>query len=188
MAELDPNDLPASTRARLSAAGVDAQGEIDAALAASRRWCGWHVSPVRVDDVLDVDGVDGYTNVLSLPTMNLLSVSSVTELGVSLDVSGLDRSRRKGTLTKQSGCWSRRDGSIVATVTHGLTEVEAADWRRAVVSMVTARSFESKSKRDGPDMKRKKIDDVEYEWFEALIDTDAELQGRFSQFRILPSP
>lgn len=182
MAELSPDDLPTSIRG-LFADDEAAQDAIDAVLASARRYCGWHVSPVKSDDAIDMDGPGG--KVLSLPTLNLLSVSSVTELGVDLDVANLDRSRRKGTLTKPFGYWTGRDGAIVATVTHGLTEDEAKDWRRAVVQLVGRRE---QSSRDSGDLKRKKVDDVEYEWFEGVVSVDAELSAVFAPFRILPSP
>lgn len=185
MAEIAPDDLPAATRARY----VDdtaAQAAINAVLAAARRWCGWHVSPVRTNEVLDLDGPGGH--VLSLPTMNLIAVSAVTQLGVSLDVSTLDKSRRKGTITNMFGCWSCRDGSITATITHGYTEAEAADWRQAIVDVVGTRSLAQITSRDSGDLKRKRIDDVEYEWFESLVSTDHELAAKFSAFRILQSP
>ncbi|AJA43309.1 head-tail adaptor [Mycobacterium phage Sbash] len=182
MAELTPDDLPAKVRG-LFANDTEAQAAIDAVLAAARRWCGWHVSPVIVDDVMELDGPGG--RVLSLPTLNLLSVKSVIELGVVLDVSTLDRSRRKGTLTKPYGRWTARDGAIVVTATHGFTEAEAADWRRAVVQLVGQRAQTS---RPSADLKRKKIDDVEYEWFETAVSVDAELSAVFAPFRILLAP
>lgn len=183
MAELLHTDLPAAVLARFADAAA-AQAAIDTALVAARRYCGWHVSPVRVDDALELDGPSG--RVLSLPTLNLISVASVTELGAAVDVTKLDRSRRKGTLTKQSGWWTCRDGAISATVTHGFTEAEAADWRAAIIALVDARS--QQSERIAGDMKRKRVRDVEYEWFEELLSADAELAAKFSQFRILPSP
>lgn len=183
MAELGPGDLPESVRARFDD-DTKAQAAIDAVLVAARRYCGWHVSPVRADELIELDGPGG--RVLSLPTLALNSVASVTELGTAVDVTTLDRSRRKGTLTKQFGRWTARDGAITATVTHGYTEVEAADWRRGIISVVDARS--QPLLRDDSGLKRKHVDDVEYEWFEALMSVDAEMSARFAQFRILPSP
>lgn len=184
MAEIGYDDLPVAVRARFGNDDNAAQEAIDAALAAARRYCGWHVSPVR-EDVLEVDGTGG--RVLSLPTLNLISVLEVTENGYTIDVSGLDVSRRKGTIEKYPyGCWTSRSGGITVTMTHGFTEVEASDWRQAIVGLVDARSQEST--RDSSDVKRTRIDDVEYEWFETLMSTDVELSAKFSQFRILPSP
>jgi len=183
VAELAPADLPAAVRARF-ADDTAAQAAINEVLAAARRYCGWHVSPVQVDQVFELDGPGGH--VLSLPTLSLNAVASVTELGVAVDVTMLDRSRRKGTLTKQFGRWTGRDGAITATVTHGYTEAEASDWRRGVIAVVDARS--QPMLRDDSGLKRKHVDDVEYEWFEALMSVDAEMSARFAQFRILPSP
>ena len=183
MAELAYGDLPAAVLARF-ANNDAAQAAVDAALVAVRRFCGWHVSPVIEDDELVVDGPGG--RVLSLPTMSLLSVASVVELGVAVDVTKLDRSQRKGTLTKPWGCWTGRDGAITATVDHGFTEAEAADWRAAVLAIVD--EWSQVSTRSSGDMKRKKVDDVEYEWFETLMSTNDALAVKFSQFRILPAP
>lgn len=185
MPELAPDDLPASVRA-LFADDDEAQDAIDAVLASARRYCGWHVSPVKSDEVIDMDGPGG--RVLSLPTLNLLSVASVTELGVALDVTTLDKSRRKGTLTKPFGCWTSRDGAIVATVTHGYTEDEAQDWRAAIARLVGIRAREARSQRDDPQMASKKVDDVEYGWFATLISTDELLGSMFAAYRILPCP
>lgn len=187
MAELAPSDLPTAVRARFDDDDA-AQEAINAALAAARRYCGWHVSPVQTDqEFTDIDGPGGH--VLSLPTLNLISVSVVTELGRPVDVSRLDRSRRKGTLTKPFGqWWTCRDGAISATITHGYTEDEAADWRSAIITVVDERSKAAASKRDDPRLSSKKVDDVEYAWFATIISTDDELSAKFSQFRILSSP
>ena len=186
MAELAYFDLPAAVLARFDDADdyAAAQAAIDAALVAVRRFCGWHVSPARADDELELDGPGG--RVLSLPTLNLVSVTSVTEDGVSVDVSKLDRSRRKGTLTKRWGWWTSRDGAIVATISHGFTETEAADWRAAILGLVD--TWSQPADRDTADLKRKKVDDVEAEWFEGAISTSDELAAKFAQFRILPTP
>jgi len=183
MAELGPGDLPESVRARFDD-DTKAQAAIDAVLVAARRYCGWHVSPVRADELIELDGPGG--RVLSLPTLALNSVASVTELGTAVDVSTLDRSRRAGTLTKQFGQWTCRDGAITVTATHGYTETEAADWRAGIVAVVDART--QPSLRDDSGLKVKKVDDVQYEWFEALLSVETELSARFAQFRILLAP
>jgi hypothetical protein len=191
MAELDVSDVRRFTGDRLEdASDDDLQELLDAALAASRRYCGWPVCPVLEDVELVVDGPGG--RVLSLPTLNLIEVSEISENGVALDVTKLDVSRRKGTVQKHPwGCWSHRDGSIAVTMTHGFTETEAADWRRAVLRLVDLMSLEPVTvgaERDSPEMKRKRVDDVEYEWYEGLISGDDRLKALFSSYRILPSP
>jgi hypothetical protein len=191
MAELTVDDVRKFS-ARLDEFDDDPlQDMLDAALAAARRYCGWSVTPVATDDELVIDGPGG--RVLSLPTLNLIEVTAVTECGVVLDVTKLDVSRRKGTVEKQSwyGCWSHRDGAISVTITHGFTETEAADWRRAVLRLVDIMSLEPVmvgAERDSPEMKRKRVDDVDYEWYDKLITTNDQLAALFSQYRILPSP
>jgi hypothetical protein len=182
MGELVYGDLPADVLARFATTAA-AQAAIDAALVAVRRYVGWPVSPSRSETIV-MDGPGG--RVLSLPTLNLTAVASVTELGVAVDVSTLDRSQRKGMLTKQFGCWTGRDGAISVTMTHGFTETEALDWRAAVLELVGV--WSETPDRDTGDLKRKKVDDVEAEWFEGIISTNEELAAKFSQFRILPSP
>lgn len=185
MPELTAADVETFTKARLLD-DDDTQALVDAALAGARRWCGWPVSPV-ITETVDVDGPGG--RVLSLPTLNLLAVIGLVEDGAAVDVSRLAVSRRKGTVEKYPyGCWTSRPGGITVTMTHGFTEVEAADWRRAVLRLVDAMSYESVTTRDDPALVRLKVDDVERQWAEGLISTDERLRSLFSQFRILPSP
>lgn len=183
MAELAPSDLPADVLARFEDDAA-AQVAIDTALVAARRYCGWPVSPVVTDDAVTVDGSG--CQVQSLPTLNLVSVSEIDEDGTVHTAADL-RVSRLGLVRKRSGArWTSAYGAVTVTMTHGFTEAEAADWRRAVIDLVDSRS--QSSTRESSDMKRKRIDDVEYEWFEALMSTDVELSAKFSQFRILPSP
>lgn len=186
MAELAPSDLPAAVLARFDPDddNAAAQAAIDTALVAARRYCGWPVSPVVTDDEVTVDGSGGFA--LSLPTLNLLSVSEIDEDGATFAPSDL-RVSRLGLVRKRSGGrWTSAYGAITATITHGFTEAEALDWRRAIVDTVDA--WSETSVRSSGDMKRLKVDDVEYEWFESAVSTNEELATRFSQFRILPSP
>lgn len=192
MAELAPADLPTVVRARF-ASDPAAQAWIDAALDEARRYCGWHVSPLRTDESLDLDGPGGC--VLSLPTRNLVSVTSVTELGTALDLTKLDRSRRKGTLTKQFGRWTGRDGSITAVVTHGFTEAEAAGWRKAVLELVDRMSsmVGAVNGTSGP-MVEKTVDDVTYKWQTTVGDPGNQAlfslinRELLNPYRILLSP
>ncbi len=182
MAELAPSDLPASVRG-LFATDNEAQDAINAVLAAARRYCGWVVSPVAENVQVVVDGPGG--RVLSLPTLNLITLSAVDEDGADWAPTDL-RASRLGLVRKRSGMsWTSAYGAITATMTHGFTETEAADWRRAVVKLVGQRE---QSSRDSGDLKRKKIDDVEYEWFEGVVSVDSELSALFAPFRILPAP
>lgn len=182
MPELAPSDLPASVRG-LFATDDEAQDAIDAVLVSARRYCGWPVSPVVTDAEVVLDGPGG--RVLSVPTLNLVALSAVDEDGTQWAPADL-RASRLGLVCKRSGgCWTSAYGAVKVTMTHGFTEAEAADWRRAVVKLVGQRE---QSSRDSGDLKRKKIDDVEYEWFEGVVSVDSELSALFAPFRILPSP
>lgn len=159
MAEIAIDDLPASTLTRF---GDDdaAQAALDAVLVAARGYCGWPVSPERVGDQLTLDGPGG--RVLDLPTGKLNALTGVVEDGVTLDAAKLDWSQT-GSVRKQSGAsWSCRYRAITATIDHGYTEAEAADWRKAIIEMVGNVSRAAGTSDDS--LIRKRVADVEYEW------------------------
>ena len=161
MAEIATTDLSAATLTRF--VNIEAaQSAIDAVLVAARGHCGWHVSPVREDDELVLDGPG--VSVLDLPTGKLNALTEVVEGSTELEVDKLDWSET-GAVRKQSGTtWSRRYRSVEVVIDHGYTEEEAADWRKAIVDMVNIVSYSASTSDDG--LKRKKVDDVEYEWFD----------------------
>lgn len=112
----------------------------DAARSAARRFCGWHVTPVR-EDVVDLDGPG--SGLLVLPTLRLVALTKVVENGVELDVNDLFVSAR-GLVRKRSGAWwSGNYGAIVVTMTHGFPDTvdaddklpNAAEFNAAVVSI-----------------------------------------------------
>lgn len=185
MAELAAADLSAYTGGRLLANDANTAAALSAALAAARRYVGWTVSPVATATVT-VDGPGGV--LLSLPSRHLLSISALAEDGAAVDVTTLDISRR-GTVRKESGArWTARPGGISVTMSHGYTEAEAADWRRAVLALADAMAAQSSGNRETPDLTSKKVDDVEYQWGAELLSTDERLAAMFSAYRILPEP
>ena len=185
LAELTAADLSAYTGGRLASGDAATAAVLAAALAAARRYVGWSVSPVASVTVT-VDGPGGA--VLSLPTRNLISITAISEDGEALDPADLDVSRTKGTVTKYPvGCWTSRPGGVTVTMSHGFTEAEAADWRRAVLRLADLMSRES-GQRDSADMVRKKVDDVEYQWADGIVSTDEILASMLAPFRILPPP
>ena len=187
MPELTADDLLEFTDGRLD----DGEDVLAAAQSAARLYCGWHVCPVVTAVVVQVDDVAA--NLLALPTLRLVELVSVTELGDPVDLAGLhwaiptDLKPRRAVVSKARGCWPATYGAVTVTMTHGFTEAEAADWRRAVLRLADMMDRESSSSRD-PGMVRKKVDDVEYQWAEALISTDERLSALFAPYRILPSP
>lgn len=147
MAELTPADVQTYTSGRLSASEPEVQAMLDAALVTARRHVGWHVSPVKEADEITIDGPD--SRVLWLPTRKLVALTAVSENGTALDVStigisvgdGPEQSRPIALRKRSGGFWTSNYGGIEVTMTHGYTETEAADWRRAIMAMVDQMSL-----------------------------------------------
>ena len=126
-------DAVSYTRGRLTD-DTETQNLVTDALAAVRKYCGWHVAPVHTAEGFVLDGMGGH--ILSLPTMQLLDLIAVTDDDVILDPdTELDWSEL-GLVVKKSGArWSKRYGSIRVTMTHGFAQVPG-DWRAAVLRIV----------------------------------------------------
>jgi hypothetical protein len=175
VAEISGADLQAFTKGRLQASDAEVLRMLAAALAVARRYAGWHVSPVRLADGITVDGPD--SRVLMLPTRKIVGgqPTSITEDGTLLasgtykasvgDGPGLSRPiavRKTG-----GGYWSAEYASIVIVMDHGYTEIEAADWRQAIMGMVDQMSLVAVTAGMGVSplgLKTKEIDDVRYQW------------------------
>ena len=171
MAELDPDDVESFTGGRLAASDPEVTRLLNAALAAARRHCGWHVSPVIEDDSVVLDGP--CSRQLVLPTRKLVELTSIVEDGSvqSLNTLHWSAGGPPGALSrpvvvrkKSNRFWSEYYSSIAVTMTHGYTEDEAADWRFAILSMVDQMSAALTSGRGDLDMVSKKVDDVTYQW------------------------
>lgn len=134
---LDPTLVEQYTKGRLDASEDESKRLVAAALAAARRWCGWHVTPVKAGDVVTIDGRGG--RMLRLPTMKLVSLTGLVEDGTAVDLSGL-RVSQLGMVSKKSGAfWSCHFGAIQATMTHGYAD--APDFDAAVLSLIDRESF-----------------------------------------------
>lgn len=133
----------------------------DAARSAARRFCGWHVTPIREGDEVTLDGPG--SPLLVLPTLRLIELTAVVENGVALDVDTDLFVSARGLVRKRSGAfWSRDFGSIVVTMTHGFPddvdaddkEPNAADFNAAVASIAgrspLAATTEGRVKAVGP--------------------------------------
>lgn len=171
MPELSPTDVASFTGGRLAADDPEVQKMLNAALAAARRHCGWHVSPVLTDDPVVIDGPG--SRILNLPTRKVLDITSITEDDTVLDVTGVRWSaggppgalaRPTSARKKSNGWWSCNYQGIEVVMTHGYTEAEAADWRYAVLSMVDQMGQLLTSGRGEGDLLSKKVDDVTYRW------------------------
>lgn len=137
--------VEAFTRGRLGRDDDETQRQLDSALAAARRYCGWHVTPPQTGEVT-MDG-PGH-RVLVLPTLQLSTLVSVEENGAELDLGDLTWSRR-GLVAKRSGAyWSSQFGAIAVTMTHGFAT--APDFESAVLSAVERMSGEPTLRAVGP--------------------------------------
>ena len=91
--------------------GVD-EAAWDAACAAVRAYCGWHVAP-SVTQTITVDGPGG--SLLFLPTLHLTDVSSITSDGTAVT----DPEWSEAGMVR--GSWTERFRGVTVTMTHGYT-------------------------------------------------------------------
>jgi hypothetical protein len=143
--ELNVDDLIAFSGGRL-ADDDETQRVLDAAVAAVRRYCRWHVCPVRENDAFTVDGPN--SRALWLPTKRLLALHSIVENDVVIysDSSGSTTTepywRVSGRVTKTTRAyWTWKPRSIDVVIDHGYTEAEAADWRAVVLGVADRMSL-----------------------------------------------
>lgn len=114
----------------------DPQTLIDAAVAAIRSYCRWHVAPRVIEEIV-LDGPGGVD--LYVPTLRLMDIVSIDNAGVDIPVDTVDFSR-DGIVELHRGAWSNRLGKIKLTVDHGyddaheLTQLANTIAARAAVS------------------------------------------------------
>jgi hypothetical protein len=104
---------------------------LNAANAAVRRECGWHVAPV-ITETLTLDGKGGTS--LLLPSQRVIALGSVLNDGEDV-TSRVRFSRTSGVLTLADGRWCDNVGSIVVTLTHGHTLEEVPDVAALIVTL-----------------------------------------------------
>lgn len=174
MPELTTLDVENFTNARLDSLDPNVQLMLNGAVTLARRQAGWHVSPVREDDEIILDGPD--SRILYLPTRKLNALTSIEEDGVDLDLATLRWSAGgpPGLLEspvrvrkRSKGWWSDEYQAITVVMDHGYTEAEAADWRLAILGMVDEMSRLLSSTSDFG-LTRKTVDDVTYAWSDIL--------------------
>lgn len=154
MAEPTPDDVAQYTSDRLDADADETQRLLSTGLTAARRLCGWHVTGVREDDEVTIDGPG--SALLVLPTLRLVELAGVVEHGVALDVETDLYVSTRGLVRKRSGArWSQHYSSITVTMTHGFDE--APDFNAAVLSFVDRSSYAADGGR------RKAVGPFQYE-------------------------
>lgn len=128
---VSPEQLAAYTQGKVSASDPRLAALLDGASAAVRRLCGWHVWP-EVEETARLDGPGGRE--VALPTLRLVSLGAVVELGEAVDPETL----RWSTLgnVRRSSCWTDEYGALSVTFTHGFDEVP--DVAQIVAQVVSA--------------------------------------------------
>lgn len=182
MADLTVDDVEEFTGGRLSADDDETQRKLTAALLVARRDAGWHVCPVTADAEVTLDGPD--SRMLWLPTRKLVTLTSIVENGINLDLLTLTWSaggppgllERPVVVRKRSrGFWSDDYQSVVVTMDHGYTESEAADWRYGVLSMVNMMPSYALTGRSDAELISQRVDDVAYTWADPYASTAENL-------------
>lgn len=190
MPEITVADVELFTRGGLLATDVETNRILQRAYSAVRKYCGWHVSP-ELATVTTLDG-PGHT-LLALPTLKLVTLTSVVEDGVTLTVGNLTPSASGRLLVKRVApyLWSANYRSIVVTMTHGFAS--APDFDQAVLSLISEMaSMATASVGQVGSVKRNKVDDTEREWFasaaaeEAFAATIGSMSGLLEQYRLIP--
>lgn len=138
---LDVSTVQAFTQGRLDQDDAETDRQLDAAVAAARAYCGWHVTPVLVDQEVTLDGPG--THLLVLPTLKLTELSEVNEDEVEIELTDLNWSVR-GLIQKKSGhWWSQMFGSIVVIFSHGYAS--APDFESAIFSAIARGAFSTET-------------------------------------------
>lgn len=190
MAELSVDDIIQFTGGRLEDTD-ETQAMLDAALLRARRYCGWHVCPVRDFDVITMDGPGGTE--LFPPTRNIVELTEVVNDGVLLEVGGSGSDAAAEVLVpadapwkivRTTGVWSTQYRGIELTLTHGYTESQAADWRQAVLSMVS--QMASTTGRADSDLIEKTVDMVTYRWGPAAEQALFDVIPTFNDYELRP--
>jgi hypothetical protein len=179
MAELVASDVELYTRGRLPASDVETTRILNRALAAARRFCEWHVTPIRTNHIVTLDGPGN--RVLMLPTLKLQVLNSVTEYQavtntqlaldlttIAISAGGPVRLRKKmivgnsPTLGLWGLRWTHQYSGIVVNMDHGYLEADAQDFRTAVLDACDRFSLEV----GRGNIQRFHVDDVMIMWFE----------------------
>lgn len=141
MPEPTVTDVEAYTQGRLLASDARTATLLAASLSAARRYCRWHVTPQR-SDTFTLDGPGN--RVVVLPTLNLVSLVSLTEDAVTVDLTTVQWSTL-GLVTKSpdsvwlSPLWTSNFQGVVAQVTHGFDN--APDFNLGVLQAVDRVSY-----------------------------------------------
>lgn len=181
-AELTAEDVAAFTGGRLAADNPQTQDMLDAALAVARKYCGWHVSPVRLDDEFTLDGKGGTQ--LFPPTRRILDLVEATSDGVDVTANCVVPAQAQWKIVLSTGVWSTAYNGITVQMDHGYHAAEASDWRYAILTMVDQMS--STSGRPDSALVQKQVDTVVYQWAAAAEEALWSVKSVLERYEILP--
>lgn len=121
----------------------DANAILRQVSAAVRAYCHWHIAPV-ITETLTLDGPG--SRFLWLPTLRVVSVESITNDGVAVDLTTVDTSKSgylilRCDVSSALHCWSHRPGGVVVELHHGLDDIP--DELVTLVAQVAARAVAS---------------------------------------------
>lgn len=157
-----PADAAAYTNDRLVATDPETIRAVAAALARVRTFCGWHVSPVQSNTVtLRGSGHEW----MILPTLNIVSITSVTEIDHDGNQTVID----PATIDVYSDelfaiyrhCHFNCRSKYVITFTHGFASAE--DFRAAVLQLIDTASL-SVGEGGSGELSELQVDDVTMDW------------------------
>jgi hypothetical protein len=110
--------------------------QLEIALAAVRHWCGWHIAPVQTVE-LTLDGPGG--KLLVLPTLNVRSVTRVTECGEYIDLGDITWSANGRVAKRSAQPWTSEWRGITVEFTHGFDRLP--DLEAVVLSSIDRGGF-----------------------------------------------
>jgi len=107
-------EFSASTGGRIPADDPRVQPLLDAATAAVRRYCRWHITPVVEETFI----VDALGKTCSIPSLHIEELLEVQTGGQPVDLDDLEWTD-SGLLRMKRGCWSQAWRGTEITVRHG---------------------------------------------------------------------
>lgn len=127
-------DVSNFTKGQIESTDPRLPDAIKAVTSSIRSEAGWHIGPVVEAHSVTLDGPGG--RILHLPTMKLLNLVSVTELGVAVDLAGESHDWSElGLVEKRDGTfWTDRFRKVVVVMDHGHANI--ADLKFLTLSLV----------------------------------------------------
>lgn len=128
-------DVENFTKGQIEQSDPRVSDALKAVTSSIRKEAGWHIGPVVEAHSVTLDGPGG--RILHLPTLKLLNLVSVTELGTAVDLAGDSHDWSElGLVEKRDGTyWTDRFRKIVAVMDHGYEDV--ADLKFLALSLVS---------------------------------------------------